>query len=252
MTPDTSLIDGKVAKLFVLDYGLFHVNAGRTIGICGFLIQTDTGRNILVDTGFPEKYVADAHAASIEDGLDTFGRVLKLGPENLPAGQLATLGLTPSDVHLLVMTHSHIDHIGGIDRFLHAPIVIARAELALERPLYHEDVRPMTWPKARYVEIEDEIKVCDGLRLLMTPGHAPGQMSALVNLPSGRVVVLASDAISRPAEFDEGFSGACDPVRAAASGLGLTKLVGETGAFLIYGHCPRQWPGLRKAPLCYD
>jgi len=252
MASNAPLVDGKVAKLFVLDYGLFHVHAGRTIGICGFLIQTDTGRNILIDTGFPEKYVDDAEGSSIEDGLDTFGRVLKLGPENLPAGQLATLGLTPTDVDLLVMTHSHIDHIGGIERFVHVPIVIAKAELALERPLYHEDVRPMTWPKANYIEVDAEIDVCEGFGLLMTPGHAPGQMSALVKLPSGRTVMLASDAISRPAEFDEGFSGACDPVRAAATGLGLIKLVGETGAFLIYGHCPRQWPALLKAPAYYD
>ena len=49
-------LKGKPIRLAVLDYGLFEVHVGpRTIGICGFAVQTDAGEVVLIDTGFPEK-----------------------------------------------------------------------------------------------------------------------------------------------------------------------------------------------------
>ncbi len=55
-----SFRNSKVKKLYVMDYGLFQVHAnGRIIGITGSLIETDDGKWVLVDTGFPPKYVAD-------------------------------------------------------------------------------------------------------------------------------------------------------------------------------------------------
>jgi N-acyl homoserine lactone hydrolase len=49
-------LKGRPVFLHVLDHGLFKLHAnGRVIGICGFLIQTDAGEAVLVDTGFPQK-----------------------------------------------------------------------------------------------------------------------------------------------------------------------------------------------------
>ncbi|TNF57647.1 MAG: N-acyl homoserine lactonase family protein, partial [Rhodobacteraceae bacterium] len=94
-------VKGKPVALHVLDYGLFRVNQnGRVIGICGFVIRTDAGETILVDTGFPPKYAADKEAATAEDDLGSFGEVLVCGPGNLPGAQLAKLGLTAADVTL--------------------------------------------------------------------------------------------------------------------------------------------------------
>ena len=52
----------------------------------------------------------------------------------MPAGQLALLGLSPADIDLQILTHSHIDHVGGIEDFSHVPMVVSKAERALERP----------------------------------------------------------------------------------------------------------------------
>ena len=41
-------------------------------------MQTDAGEVVLIDTGFPGKYVVDAKAATGEDALGSFGRVLNL------------------------------------------------------------------------------------------------------------------------------------------------------------------------------
>jgi N-acyl homoserine lactone hydrolase len=115
---------------------LFEVYSGpRIIGICGFALQTDAGEVVLIDTGFPEKYTRDADAATIEDGLGSFGRVLHFTPENTPLAQLAKLGLAKPDVTLMIQSHTHIDHIGHMDGFADVPILIAAAERALRQQL---------------------------------------------------------------------------------------------------------------------
>ena len=59
-----NFLKGRPVSLHILDYGLFKVHANdRVIGICGFLIQTDAGESILVDTGLPKKYAEDKAAA---------------------------------------------------------------------------------------------------------------------------------------------------------------------------------------------
>jgi N-acyl homoserine lactone hydrolase len=246
------LIKGRPASLAVLDYGLFQVHDnGRIIGIVGFLIRTDRDETILVDTGFPEAYARDAAKASAADGLDRFGRVLTLTETHLPHHQLSLLGLTPQAVDLLILTHSHIDHVGGIAGFPRAPILLAKAERDEPRPLYFGKTRPMDWPDRRYVTVTEDVTLAPGLRLLAVPGHVPGQLALLVHLPETGPVLITGDAISRPAEIGEGFDTALDPVLARHSAARLMALAAQTGAFVIYGHAPDQWPLLKKAPLIY-
>ena len=246
------LLKGRPLALHVLDFGLFKVHAnGRVIGICGFLITTDAGEKVLVDTGFPARYAEDPAAASAEDDLGAFGEVLHIGPENLPEAQLALCGVTADKIDLLVMTHTHIDHVGGIADFAQAPMLIAASERALPRPLYWGTVQPLDWPDRRYIEISEDTDIGPGLRVLQAPGHAPGQLALMLELPETGPVLLTGDAMSRPAEIDEGFDTARDPARARASAARLMALAQECGAFVIYGHSPEQWPELRKAPDGY-
>ena len=246
------LVKGQPVSLAVLDYGLFQVHAnGRIIGICGFLIETDAGEVILVDTGFPPKYAADPKAASDADQLHSFGTVLTCTEDNLPAAQLAKLGHAVQDITLQICTHTHIDHIGSLDAFPSAPIVISAAERALPKPLYWGDIRPVDWPARTYVEVEGDAALGPGLDILAAPGHAPGQIALMVTLPDTGPVLLTSDAISRPAEIDEKFAGSWDAAAAMASAERLMRLAAARDAFVIYGHCPAQWPDLRKAPDVY-
>lgn len=248
-----TILSGTIQRLYVLDYGLFQVHEnGRVIGIPGYLIQTHDGANILVDTGFPARYADDAEQASLDDGLGSFGRVLKLGRENLPAAQLARIGLEPGDINLLVMTHTDIDHVGGIAEFPQATIVIGQAERLLEQPRYFGDRSPIAWPTGvNYQVIDDDTELCPGVALFYTPGHSPGQMSLLVRLPQTGAVLLTGDAISRPAEVAEGFGGAWDAEQAQAGAERLLALAQREQATIIYGHDPEQWDTLRKAPEFY-
>jgi N-acyl homoserine lactone hydrolase len=243
-----------VSRLYVLDYGLFEVHEnGRVIGICGFLIQTRTAQNILVDTGFPARYVDDAQGALIADGLDGFGRVLELTRENLPAGQLALAGLAPEDVTHVIMTHTDIDHVGGIADFPQAPMVIGDAERALDRPRYFDNRSPLSWPTdVRYEVIDRDTELFPGITVLTTPGHSPGHLSLLVRLPRTGAVLITGDALNRADELEEDFGGAWDPQKARASAERIMAMAEKERAWVIYGHDPAQWDTLRKAPAFYD
>lgn len=245
-------LKGRPRWLAVLDYGLFRVHAnGRVIGICGYVVETDAGERVLIDTGFPAKYAEDAVRATGEDALGSFGEVLSVTPDNLPRAQLARLGLATSDIDLQIVSHTHIDHIGDMGGFPHAPILIAEAERALPRPLYWRGAQPMDWPEGTYHRVTGDMTLGPGFQVFLAPGHAPGQLSFLIELPETGPVLLTSDAISRPAEIAEEFAGSWDAPRALTNAQRLMRIAAERGAFVIYGHSPEQWPGLRKAPLTY-
>jgi N-acyl homoserine lactone hydrolase len=247
------LLKGRPARLWVLDFGFFRVHAGpRDIGIQGYLVETDRGERLLIDSGFPSKYADDHRAATEEDGLGGFGEVLRLTRENLPEGQLGLCGVRPGEVDLFLLTHSHVDHLGGLYDFPQAPLIVAERERALPRPLYPAGGRPWEWPERETIRLAEDARIGPGVEVLQVPGHAPGQLAVAVELPRTGWVVLTSDAISRPAEIAERFDTAPDPERALASAERLLRLAEERGAFVIYGHGPEQWPTLRKAPEFYD
>src|SRR5258706_4468527 len=86
--------------------------------IPGYLIQTSDGKNILIDTGFPN-----------DDSFLSLDRPPGRGIlETTPVvDQLATLGLTPRDIHVLICTHFDPDHSGCHDDFPWSELIVQRA-----------------------------------------------------------------------------------------------------------------------------
>lgn len=237
----------------VLDCGTFDVGPGkRRIGIPAFLLETDRGARLLVDTGFDAAYATDPEVTAARDGLDGFGRLVGFSHRQTVRGQLELLGLGPADIDLLILTHGHIDHVGGLSLFAHCPILLTKAERDMPKPLYWGDVRPVAWPDTRYHEITTDTLLCNGVTVLPTPGHTPGHLSLHLAFPSGREVILAADAINRESEPSEGYIDAMDPVMAAISAARLLSLQAARRAMLIWGHDPVQWQALPKAPAFLD
>ena len=251
MTPSQQLV-GHPVSLSVLDFGLFTVHAnGRIIGIPGFLITTSAGEHVLIDTGFPQKYADDVEAASIEDDLGAFGEILSLTHQNQPKAQLALLGLSTEDVDLVIITHTHIDHVGNIGSFPGVPLVVGADERALAKPMYWRGKAPLEWPDNEYVLVRQDFDLGPGFRVLLVPGHTPGELSIMVDLPNTGSVLLTSDAISRESEVAEGCLDSVNPQQALASAHRILKLARDRDAFVIYGHGPEQWGQLKKAPESY-
>ena len=243
----------RVSRLTLLDFGDFAVGpmgspVKRIIGIPGFLIATDLGAHLLVDTGFDPLYAADPAAAEARDLLSGFGQLIGFSARQTLTGQLALLNLTPADITALILTHSHIDHIGSLN-LLTCPLIIGAAERALPRPLYFTGAQPFDWPAVETLRVEAEMDLCQGLRLIPTPGHTQGHLSLLVTPPESRPLLLTADAINRASEPAEGFPDAMDSAQARTSAQRLAAVQRETGAKMIFGHDPDQWRSLPKAPL---
>jgi N-acyl homoserine lactone hydrolase len=105
-------------------------------------------------------------------------------------------------VDIVVNTHLHFDHCGGNHLFAGRPIYVQRNELEDARG---EDYTIPEWvdaPGVSYEEVDGELELLPGLRLVPAPGHSRG-MQVVVVETAGRPVVVGGDVAVRHAELDE-------------------------------------------------
>ena len=146
-----------------------------------------------------------AHPELAEDPVGRMGAaaeefVVKLGPEDRIERVLARIGLEPDDVDLVIQSHLHFDHAGGLYAFPETPVMVQRTELefaedppADQREIYiADDFAPVTeW---RPIDGDEDVFGDGRLTVLATPGHTRGHQSLLVRLDDGRAIFLLADA----------------------------------------------------------
>ncbi len=130
-----------------------------------------------------------------------------LGAESAVWECLAAEGLTPAALKLLVLTHSHPDHIGAARRLQEASgcrIAAPAAERTwIEDVALQQRQRPVPGFDtfvAGSVRVDEELADgalvgTSGLRALATPGHSVGSTSLLLE---GDGVLFSGDAIPQP------------------------------------------------------
>jgi N-acyl homoserine lactone hydrolase len=125
---------------------------------------------------------------------------VKLSPDDAIEPRLASIGLTPADIDVVVESHLHFDHAGGLAWLTHAPILVQRQELAFafNPPVYQE----LIYTRADYdmdlnwQELDGEHDVFGDGRVMVIPteGHTRGHQSLLVRLDSQTIFLLADAA----------------------------------------------------------
>jgi glyoxylase-like metal-dependent hydrolase (beta-lactamase superfamily II) len=140
----------------------------------------------------------------------------ELSPEDELAPQLRSRGIDPSQVRRVVLSHLHTDHVGGLDAFAHAEVIVARAEWQRATGLGGR-VRgylPQYLPaglEPSLVDFEDgavgpfaashDVAGDGRLLLVPTPGHTPGHAALLVRTGQ-RSWLLAGDLAHTAAEVE--------------------------------------------------
>lgn len=201
--------------------------------ILAYLVETPRGR-LLYDVGCDYKKLSDAALRERHYAGFAFGAPLMSAEQRLPA-LLAALGLTPKDVDLVVLSHLHFDHAGGLGEVPHAEVHVQRAErLAAmsgeDSACFVDEVRA----ERRWKETEGGYSPMPGVTVVPSPGHTAGHVSLLVERDEGPPVLLCGDAADLEENLeDEVAPGLCwkdDAERAVASIRSLKALARASGA----------------------
>ena len=201
------------------------------------------GQTILIDAGL---------GADPELNLPRAGQTVK---------RLEAAGIDLGSVTDVVLTHMHMDHVGGLlvegvkerlrpDLRIH----VAAAEIKFwEAPDFSRVSMPPGFPDAlratakRFVKeyrsqlrlFEEEYEVAPGVVIHRTGGHTPGH--SVVRLASGgERLTFAGDLVFQVGfEHPDWYNGfEHDPEEAARVRISLLRELAETGALLVATHMP--------------
>jgi len=148
-------------------------------------------------------------------------------------------GYQPESVDYVLCTHLHLDHVGWNTRlangkwvptFPKASYLMDKKDLALfgsidekvtddflqmQRRVFADSVQPVL-DAGLGKPVEAPAKVCEGVRLIQTPGHTPGHCSVIVE-SKGESAMITGDFIHHPIQFhDPGLVSPFDVDNAAA------------------------------------
>ena len=164
------------------------VNVGQSMDFVDscYLIKHAQGW-LLWDTGVTDAIAAMPDGQAPSDPRATHWR----RPKTL-AAQLDQLGVKPSDIKYVAVSHTHPDHIGNVTLFPQSMLLVQKAEYEWPSPL-----GPRFKPEHPVTKLEgDHYVFGDGsVTIIATPGHTPGHQCLLVKLPKTGAVLLSGDAV---------------------------------------------------------
>ena len=220
----------------------FASEEGRLkMSIHALVVETPT-RRIVVDTGL---------------GNDKQGR-------NVPAWNnrkapfleaMTEAGFPPDSIDTVLCTHLHVDHVGWNTRlegdrwvptFAKARYVFGREEYEYWRDhsvepaqaaVFHDSVKPIM-DAGRADLVASDIRLCDEIALIPTPGHSPGHLSVHIT-SDGEEGLLAGDVAHHPcqmAHLDWSSTVDFDPAQSVVTRRDLFSRFADRPALVIGGH----------------
>ena len=226
-----------------------------------FFLITHPRGNVLFDGGNALEVAQDATAHWGEAVVEIYEP--HMTEDDFVVNQLQNMDVDPASIRYVVQSHLHLDHSGAVGHFPNAQYVVQRRELEyayapqwFQAPAYirADFDRPVDW-LFLYGEQDDNYDLFgDGtIKLLFTPGHAPGHMSMVVNLEETGPMVLTADAAYVMDHYNNlalpGLMHSASDV--AESVQKLRRTVDRLEATVVTGHDPEEWPKFKKAPEYY-
>jgi glyoxylase-like metal-dependent hydrolase (beta-lactamase superfamily II) len=173
-----------------------------------------------------------------------------LNPQGITAA-LAAAGYTPDQVDVVVITHMHGDHIGGLTgeggaTFPNARYVTASVEFdawaAMDNGTFDAKMRPLA---DRTEMIGDGARVATGITAMAAHGHTPGHTAFMIE-SGGRQLLIAADfanhyvwSLAHP-DWEVKFD--MDKAKAAGTRRRLLGMLAADGIPFVGYHMP--WPGI--------
>ena len=182
-----------LAKVKILKVGTLCLEASELASTFTIQLKSDLGigggstvtlieaeRRILVDTGFDYEWVDTP--SNGERNAENLVRALR------------DHGIMPDDIDAIFITHWHKDHFGNLEVFRKA------GRLASKNMVYRFGLEG-------FVGIDDQDKIADSVRMMLTPGHTIDHASIIVDSVVGGIkarVAIAGDAVVSHSYFHSG------------------------------------------------
>jgi len=245
---------GGVDRLYVMDCGdnaaldqsrwSPGVNVGKPIDLSDNCYLIRHGADwLLWDTGYPDALAEKPVTSPV--GTSTRAKTL--------ASQLAELGVKPSDIRFVAVSHTHGDHVGNVDMFPDSTLLIQKAELdwafTPSKPPPFKAPRPV-----RPLEGDFDVFGDGSATVISTPGHTPGHQSLLVHLPKTGWVVLSGDMAHFKDNWDNRRVASMNTSaeQTQASYRRVADLLAEKAAQLWINHDKPQSLGQKHSPEFYE
>lgn len=224
------------------------VNEGKSMGFVDscYLIKHSQGW-FLWDTGIADEVAAMPNGLAPADPR----AVLWHRPKTL-AAQLEQLGVKPSDIKAIAISHTHPDHIGNVEMFPTAMLYVQKAEY--EWPGVNGAPRFKPEHPATKLEGDRDVFGDGSVTILSTPGHTPGHQSLLVKLPHTGALLLSGDAV----HFKGNWDNLGVPImnfnkeQTLASMQKISETLTKEKAQLWINHDKAQRDSLKLSPEFYD
>lgn len=193
---------------------------------------THNGKRLIWDTGFP---------IELKGKQEDMGAMIASLDKTLPE-QLAVLGLKPSDVDMVGISHNHGDHVGQLPEFVDKPLAVGKPDF--DAAAGKKDDPFAAWRgagKPLTAMVGDHDMFGDGdVIALFLPGHTPGHYGLLVKLKSGPVLLSGDTMHAREAyELKAVPSFNTDREQTLQSMERLEKIAKETKAKVVIQHDER-------------
>lgn len=168
-----------------------------TLGLNVALVET-AGKRILVDTGMGDKWGEKERAIYRVDRSTTLLQ------------SLASLGVKPEQIDIVINTHLHIDHAGGNTRVVDGRVVptFPRARYVVQMGEWEDATHPHERNHASYLEanfvplaesrqletVQGEVEVAPGVHVVPVGGHTAYHQMVIVKA-GGETLVIPTDLL---------------------------------------------------------
>ncbi len=249
---------GVVQRLYILDCGEGvagdvsrwspGVNVGKSMPFADncYLIEHAQGW-MLWDTGLADSIAAMPNGLAPADPRAIHWYHLKT-----LASQLEQIGVKPAEIRYVAVSHSHPDHIGNVEMFPRAMLLVQKTEYEWAGP----NNAPRFNPQHPVTRLDGDYDIFgDGsVTIISTPGHTPGHQSLLVKLPHTGAVVLSGDAAHFKSNWDNRRVPSInfDKDETLSSMQRIADVLAKERAQLWINHDKAQRDTLKMAPAYYD
>jgi N-acyl homoserine lactone hydrolase len=223
------------------------VNVGKPLPVSDncYLIHYAQGW-FLWDTGVRDEIASMPNGEQGQNGAPNWRR-----PKTL-ISQLEQLGVKPSDIKYVAVSHTHPDHSGNVELFPQSMLLVQKAEYDWKLP----NGAPRFKPEHPVTKLDGDYDVFgDGsVRIISTPGHTPGHQSLLVKLPKTGALLLTGDAVHFKDNWDNRRVPAnnTDNDQTNASMQRIADFLAKEQAKLWINHDKVQSDSLKYSPEYYD